>query len=291
MRVSQMFSQQVYLRTLKQTKSDLDATLAQLSSGKRVQYASDDPEAAKELLQLADETQQLTLRKNGISQARPWLQNTEQALTNLSTTLQSALTYGLQGSSSTMQQAERDALAEQIAGLRSQVNGLTNLQVAGHYIFSGTLTDTAPYDAAGVYQGNETQIQIPVDDGTTPINLPGDQVFGNSSSGPLKLLGDLETALRSGTAADVQGLLDPLRAAISKNAATLARVGNYRKQLEDADARIDDRMLEVKSRANDIGSADMAQTVSDVAKYTQGHEATLAAGARLYGSTFFDYLS
>ena len=50
-------------------------------------------------------------------------------------------------------------------------------------------------------------------------------------------------------------------------------------------------MLEVKSRANDIGSADMAQTVSDVAKYTQGHEATLAAGARLYGSTFFDYLS
>lgn len=94
------------------------------------------------------------MRRNGLSQARPWLQMTEQAVTDLGDILVRAETHAVQASSSTYQQGERLALADTIAGLRRQLEGLASIRVAGRYIFSGTLTDTEPYAADGTYQGN-----------------------------------------------------------------------------------------------------------------------------------------
>jgi len=39
-----------------------------------------------------------------------------------------------------------------------------------------------------------------------------------------------------------------------------------------------------------VAAADLAQAISDATRFSRTHEATLAAGARLYGPTFFDYL-
>lgn len=290
MRISETFTERTYTRNLRNVKASLDEALARMSSGRRLRYASDDPESAAEVIKLTDEAQRLTMRRNGISQCRPWLQQTETAVSSLGNILSQAQTYAIQGSSSTVQAPQRLALAEQISGLRRQVEGLTNLRIAGRYIFSGTRTDTAPYAADGSYQGNSETIQIMLDEGTIPINLPGRQVFGDNTTGPAKLLGDLENALRTGTEEDIQALLTPLRDALQQNTATLAKVGNYRSSMEDADARIDDLQYQVSQRANDLGAADMAEAISDVAQFQQGYQATLAAGAKLYGPTFFDYL-
>lgn len=290
MRVSQSFSRDVFLRNLRDVRSDLSEALARMSSGRRIRYASDDPAASAELVKLQDEAQALTVRRNGLSQARPWLQLTEQAVTELGNVLAEAETFAVQGSSSTLQPPQRLALAETISGLRRQVEGLTSLRISGRYLFSGTLTDTAPYAADGTYQGNDGRIEIRLDEGTQPINIPGDQIFGSSADGPLKILTDLEDALRNGTAQDVQNLLDPLRAAVQSNSTVVAQVGNLRKALEDADLRLADRQLSASERANDLGAANMAEAISDATRFQQNYDATLAAGARLYGSTFFDYL-
>ncbi len=290
MRVSESFSRNLFLRDLRGVHADLNEALARMSSGQRVRFGSDDPAAAAELVKLQDEAQALTMRRNGLSQARPWLQMTEQAVTELGNVLAEAETFAVQGASSVVQPPQRLALAETIAGLRRQVDGLTSLRIAGRYIFSGTLTDTQPYAADGTYQGNQGTIEIRLDEGEQPMNVPGDRIFGSSVAGPLKLLGDLEDALRSGTAADVQALLDPLRAAVQANSTVVAQVGNLRKALEDADLRLADRQTSVAERAQDLGAADMAEAISDATRFQQNYDATLAAGARLYGSTFFDYL-
>lgn len=88
----------------------------------------------------------------------------------------------------------------------------------------------------------------------------------------------------------MQALLEPLGDAVRENSTVLAQVGNLRKALEDADLRLTDRQFAVSQRANDLGAADMAEAISDASRFEQNYTATLAAGARLYGPTFFDYL-
>ncbi len=301
MRVSQAYTQDIFLRNLRKVKAQLDEALARSSSGKRVRFASDDPAAAGELLRLADEAQKLTARQHGLSQARPWLQLTEQAVTELSTVLISAQQTAIQGASETMKPEQMKALAEAIRGLRQQVSGLTELRVSGRFIFSGTQTTTNPYDAAGVYQGNDRRIEVPIDDVTVAISLPADDVFGEitnpgdattppAGTGAMGVLAQLEWAMDHGDQAMVRSLLDPLRNVITDNSAMLAHIGTQRKILEDGDLRLADRRLAVESRAADLGAADMAEALSDVAMFQTNYSVTLQAGAQLYGPNFFDYL-
>lgn len=290
MRVSESFSQSLFLSDLRQVRARLDKALATMSSGVRVRYGSDDPEAAGEIVALGDEVQKLTMRRNGLSQARPWLAMSEQAVKELGTALDQALTFAVQGAGTVLQPPQRMALASQVDGLIKQVEGLRETQIAGRFIFGGTRSDAPPFDADGNYLGNSSVMTVPSDNVPIQVNMPGDEVFGTAATGPLAALKQLSAALKTGNAADVQPLIDTVKQAVQSNAITLARVGNNRKALEDADLRLADRQLAVKTRVHDLGAADLAQAISEVTQYQQNHEATLAAGARLHGPTFFDYL-
>ena len=291
MRVSDAFTQRTFLRDLGRVKEQLNSALARASSGHRVRYASDDSQAAGELLRLADETRKLKARRDVISLATPWVSGSEAAVSNLERILITARDLAIQGASDTMQQENRDAIAEQVLGLRKQLEGLTETRVSGRYIFSGTLTTTPPFDANGVYQGNSESIETLLDEQTEAINLPGDEVFGEEGvGGPRELLRSLEAALRGGDTTAIQGLTEPLGDAIAANSTLLARVGNRSKAFADADARLGDQQLAVAQRASDLGAADLAEALSDIQKFQTGYQATLAAGSRLFGPNFFDYL-
>ncbi len=291
MRVSDAFTQRTFLRDLGRVKQQMNSAMARVSSGYRVRYASDDSQAAGELLRIADESRKLATRREVLSQARPWLQLSEQAVTELSKILRTAQDLGIQGASETLQQENRNAIAAQVAGLREQLDGLTNLRISGRYIFSGSLTTTPPFDSTGAYQGNSDGIEMLLDEQSQTINLPGDEVFGEEGvGGPRELLKRLEESLRAGDTSAIQNVLQPIRDAIAQNTALIARVGNRSKALEDADARLQDRQLAVAQRASDLGSADMAEALSDVQRFQTGYQATLAAGSRLFGPNFFDYL-
>lgn len=291
MRVSDAFSQRIFLRDLQRVNSRLDEALARVSSGKRVRFASDDPQAAAELVRIADESRDLTARRQALSLVRPWLQQTERALTDISEGLRTAQTQAIAASNGTVTGANMQAVATQIEGIRSELRKLANTQISGRYIFSGTAFTTPPFDANGTYQGNQESFEVALDGERLPLNFPGDVVFGEEGvGGPLAILEDLETALRAGDRAGVQATLDGLEQAIADNSTLLARIGNRSKSLEDADFRLQDKQLATASRASDLGAADMAEAISDVQRFQTGYQATLAAGARVFGPTFFDYL-
>jgi flagellar hook-associated protein 3 FlgL len=292
MRVSDAFTQRTFLRDLGRIKEQLNSALARASSGHRVRYASDDSQAAGELLRLADESLKLERHQRVLlSQAQPWLDNTATAVSSLEETLIEARNLAIEGASDTMQQANRDAIATRVLGLRKKLEGLAETRVSGRYIFSGTLTTTPPFDSNGVYQGNSESIDALLDGQTETLNLPGDEVFGEEGvGGPRELLRSLEAALRAGDLAAIQDLADPLGDAIAANSTLLARVGNRGKALDEAVARLAEQQTAASLRAADLGATDMAEALSDIQKFQTGYQATLAAGSRLFGPNFFDYL-
>ncbi|HHN75163.1 MAG TPA: hypothetical protein ENK10_08055 [Acidobacteria bacterium] len=292
LRVSDSQAQRSFLRNLRMVRAEMFDALDRMNSGKRVRYASDDPYSSSELMRLQEESQLLEARRRGISQSRAWLELSEQAVNQMGDMLNRGLTYAIQASSETNQQSGLDAIAEQVSGLINQVRNLATYRVSGNYIFSGTMTNVPPYDDTGAYQGNNSPIRIPLDGQTLEINFTADELFGVSGvSGPLELLERFESALQAGDTDAIQGMVEEFRDAGKKNTTILARVGTRRRLLEDADVRIQDKQVEISKRAADLGSADMAQAISDAARLQTGYQATLAAGARIFGPSFFDYLS
>ena len=134
-------------------------------------------------------------------------------------------------------------------------------------------------------------IKIPLDDGRVAINLPGNAVFGQiGGGGALDLLARLENALRGNNPDAVAGMIDEVQNLISTNSQFISSMGARRNRVENADLRIGDQQLENARRMNELGAADLAEAISDVQRLETGYQATLQAGARLFGPTFFDYL-
>lgn len=291
-RVSDSQAQQSFMRNLQRVRAEMYDALDRMNSGKRIRFASDDSYSSAELMRLQEEGQRLDARRRGISQSRAWLELGEQAVNQMGEVLTKGLTYAIQAASETNQQAGRDAIAEQVAGLISQVKSLSGYRVSGNYIFSGTMTNIPPYDDSDAYQGNDRGIRIPLDGQTLQINFTADELFGEiGSGGPLELLKRFEEALQAGDVDAIQGMVAEFREANKANTTVLARVGTRRNMLEDADIRIQEKQVEIASRSADLGAADMAQAISDVARLQTGYQTTLAAGSRLFGPTFFDYMS
>ncbi len=291
MRISQEFSQATFLRNLSQARESMNSALAQMSSGKRVVFASDDPQAASRIGRLTEDAQRLAVRQRMFSQTRPWFQLTEQAVTDLGDQLLEARKLAIQGSSEEFQGDQMRAIASQVAGLAEQVEALTRLRIGGRFVFSGTLTSVEPYDDAGRYQGNSGEIRLPLDDGTVIINIPGDQIFGEIGTGGARdLLDRLEAALLAEDHSAVQALIDPLSAAIADNSATLAKIGTRRQVLEDADVRVAEREISIEQAISNLADADMARAISDASKFDVVTQATLGAGTRLFGPSFFDFI-
>jgi flagellar hook-associated protein 3 FlgL len=291
MRVSESQGQQVFLRNLQRVRSELHSTLEKMATGKRVRFASDDPHASAELMRLYESSQRIDARQRSISQSRAWMELTEKAVSEVGNILATSQQLAVQASSETLGQSQLDAIAEQVNGLRQQLLGIANYSVSGSFIFSGTLTNTEPYDDTGAYQGNDQHIDIPIDQGTLQLNLTGREVFGEiGGGGAMDLLDEFETVLRAGDTDTIQTFTGQFRDAVSTNSSRITKIGTLRSRLEQADVRLDERKLEYQERIADLGAVDMAKAISDAQRLETGYQSTLNAGARLFGPTFFDYL-
>jgi flagellar hook-associated protein 3 FlgL len=87
----------------------------------------------------------------------------------------------------------------------SSVVSQANTSYQGSYLFGGTASTTSPYTAdptspsGYTYNGNNDVNSVQVGDKlSVQVNLPGSQIFSNSSANVLGSLSSLVTALQSG---------------------------------------------------------------------------------------------
>ncbi|XOV79339.1 MAG: flagellar hook-associated protein FlgL [Aestuariibacter sp.] len=203
MRIStnQIFDQAI--RGVTDNQLGLAKTQQQLSSGKRILSASDDPVGAAQVLRLTEELDQLaqynknnTLLQNNLSQE-------EAVLRNVTETVQRARSLTVQAGNGINSDKDRAAIGEEIEQIRDQVFDLMNSRDAdGNYIFSGFQSDSAAfiYDPSATgnkyqYQGDDGQNRIQISDNVSvATGDSGREVFEN-------VLARLKSTVTGGTAA------------------------------------------------------------------------------------------
>lgn len=270
--------------------------LQQLASGSRINAPSDDPAGAAALLENQSQSDQVDQFQKNIQDLQPQLQAADSALSSVVSAVTQAISLGVEGGNSTLGASNLQSLAQEVSGIRDEILGIANTSVQGQYIFSGTLTKTAPYvlDAAspsGVsYQGNTGVNSIQLSNGqTAPINLPGSQLFSNPGGDLFGALQQLITALQTGTG------VSAATAALSQAFSLLDNVrtfyGTTLNELNNSETFLSNESVQLSTQATQIAGADLAAATTTLAQTQTATTALLTSqGKALSLPTLFDFL-
>ena len=146
MRISPYITQ-IVLNALNAADQAEQTALLQLTTGKRVNVASDDPSAAAREVAISSQSGDCDQFLRSIASISSELQTADSALNSGVTALQQAISLGVEGANGTMSQQDRAALASEVQSISQQMLGIANLSYNGKYVFAGTADSQPPYVA------------------------------------------------------------------------------------------------------------------------------------------------
>ncbi|HHT9127092.1 MAG TPA: flagellar hook-associated protein FlgL [Candidatus Brocadiia bacterium] len=290
---------------LQRSADRLQMLQEQLSSGKRINRFSDDPNGARKALFLHSESKQLEQFSANVQEAKDALTFSSSVLDDIAGTLSRIKDLSLQASDGSLTQKERSAIAVEVNELLESLLTSSNSTRLGKYIFSGTETDTQAFEATRSadgkitdmqYKGNREAIKYQIGPGiNTQVNRTGDEIFldNNIFSSLITLRDTLENKNNLSQHEQIQEIsnqtssIDNMHANILNESATL---GGKTKRLELTENRLRDAQLAVESLRSDFEDADTTDVVLKLKNEENLFQAALASGARVIQPSLLDFL-
>jgi flagellar hook-associated protein 3 FlgL len=278
-----------FLAALDQQNSSLGRTLEQLSDGKRVRVASDDPSGARRALSLRGRLVRTEGYNRSSNSAASDLQTIDSRLGEIYNRLVEARSSSLRAASGSFEGAN-GALADGIESIREEIISLANTVQNGRYLFGGTQNQSPPFDAAGVYSGNSDETQAPLDTNLqVGVTVDGSQVLQGAVD-VLATLDSIAVAIRNNDQTTVGNLIADLTTALKNVNLSRGDIGTRLKRVEDNLIRLDDERLQLQTRIADIEDVDIAEVAVDFSAVTTAQNALSQAATSLLGRSLFDYL-
>lgn len=160
------------LTSLLNLREGMERLQGQVSSGRRIQTAADDPVASSQILNLAERASAMEQFNRNANLADLRLSDQETALASATNTLQRVRELLLSGQNGSLTAEDRRYLNSEIRQRLEELLGIANSRNAnGEYIFAGTQVDTRPFatDASGstTYAGDQNVRQLRISEGRT----------------------------------------------------------------------------------------------------------------------------
>ena len=293
MRVNPDMSPDV-LAAVWKTQSDEETALQQLSTGKRVNVPSDDPLAAAQIIGNHDQSRRADQYLQNIDTLTNQLQTADTAMGSMVVALNQAIVLGVQGSTGTVSDANRQQIVQNLQGIQAQLVLLANTSVGGNYLFGGTETTAAPFtnNPSGVtYNGNDGTNTVQIADGLElQTNLPGSQLFQNGGADVFGSLQQLISALQTGDVAAAKTATSQVRGAFDFVTQQRIFYGNAVNQLNSTETFLNQEQVNLKSQQNNLIGADITKAATDLTRAQTAHDAALAAAAKILPTSLLDYL-
>jgi flagellar hook-associated protein 3 FlgL len=286
------------LAAIQQSELSLQTALQQVSTGKSVNLPSDNPAAEADMVQNTIETANVDQYTQNVSSVLSSVQTADSALSSVVTSLTQAVSLGTEGANGTNSAANQQAIATQVQGILSSVVSQANLSYQGAYVFSGTASTTVPYTADSsspsgyAYNGNNDVNSVQIGDQlNVQVNLPGSQVFSNSSNNVLGSLSSLVTALQSGNTSAISTATNAVSAALSYVSQQRVVYGNAESQVNAQETYLQQETVNLSSQATSLVGVDMATAATNLSQAETDNNAALAAAAKVVPNTILSYLS
>jgi flagellar hook-associated protein 3 FlgL len=290
-----------FLESLRALNQRQERAVRQLSSGKRVQSVSDDPDAVAVILQARAQTARLEQIQANLNRLRTETDAAEGALQQAVKLMDRVRSLGA-AATGTQQTAEtRAGIAGEIADILERLVGLANTEIDGRFIFSGDSDATPPLGALdfaqsppwGVYQGaaatrraeHPTGIQFDVS------RTAGD-IFTNAdpAKNVLQKVEDLRQALLANDDQAIRDAIAPLARVSSHLNAELMFYGNVQNQLAESVETASKMTMRLAAELSSHEDTDVTETIVELQQIRFQQQAALQAKGSLPRTSLFDYL-
>jgi len=307
MRISSAYAFESSLANLQRRQQVLSETQQQLTSGKRVQKASDDPSSAAQAERALASMSRSEARLRASGASRNAMQISEATLGDASEMLQQARELIVAAGDGSYTDAERKTLGESLRGLRNDLLALANrTDGSGRYLFGGQGADSPPLvdtPTGVIYTGVAGQQQGAGGDGT-PLSIdgraawlqapdPNNPTVGLSVFDALdKAVGELLTTGRTSAqvAQTVSDGLGDIDAVADNLSAWRARAGEALNRADGIDERLGKDKLDAQRERSEAEDLDMVSGISDFQNRQSGYDAALKTYSLVQRMSLFDYL-
>lgn len=269
----------------------------QVSSGRRVNAASDDPAAAsagiRERNQIAVQDQYSVAADSASAR----LTVIDTVLSDVLLRLDDSRVAILSARGSQVSPEQREAAARQLESLRDALASSFNTSFKGTYPFAGSAGTTPPYQqlAGGVVVANaidQTPVRLDIDVHTSvQITYSAEAIARGSDAEDLfQHLEKAIAAVRAGNDADMQSASDGLKAVFNRATAAQTLVGASMRAIEVQQGRVGALRRASEARIGELEGADMAEAISGMTQAEAAYRAALGAVATTARVSLMDYL-
>lgn len=283
------------LAALNQTELAAQEASLQISTGKTVNQASDNPTAAALLVDNNDEATFNSGYLQSISAVQGQLSTADSTLSSFTSSLQQAISLGVEAANGTTSTSDQAAIATQLQGIQSQLLSFANTSYEGTYLFAGTDTSTAPFvlDNAipsGVnYLGNTGVNQVSIGNGyKLAVNVPGSSLFSANGNDMFLAVNNLIQAVQ--TNVGIPAAVTAVTAASSYLSAQAVFYGNAIDQTQSQTNYLNAAQLQLTQQQSALGGVDLAVAASNLTQANTDTQAALEAISKMTQNDLFDYL-
>jgi len=297
---------QMFLADVAGAQQRIAVANRQLSSGLKVQVASDEPDVVGTLLQLRANLQKNSQLTSNLGLAKTDADVAEASLSSATQLMDTALTLAAQGATATTNASARQAIAGQVQGILEQMVSYSNTQSAGRHVFSGD-ADTSPAyqldlsQANGVDQLNTAAATRHVENpagGSFPVSQTAQQIFDDrnpdgslASDNVFAALNSLRVALLNNNTSGITAATTSLKTASDHLNLSLAYYGTVQNRIQDATTWAGNYDVQLQTQIGQLQDADVAAASLELSQGTTQLQAAFASEARLPRYTLFDFLS
>ena len=297
-------SEATFLRNIEKIQARGDRAQLEVTSGKRIFTASDEPDGVSALLVTRAEIEANDQLTNNLGRTKAEVDAAENGLQQAIKVLERARTLAAQGKNGFNEESTWTALSLEAGDLTQQLLNVSNLAIEGRYIFAGNSDSNQPFDydpgleSVTFYAGSAATRQS-LFPGGNPFKVAkaGDEIFDNAgvdlsgiSKSAFAALKTLKDAL---TAKDEDGLrtaLVAIETSVKHISGELSFYGATQRRVIEATSAAQSTSLRLSSQLTRLEDSDLTQAILE----SQQAQFQLQAAFQIRGQrprqTLFDYL-
>jgi len=310
MRVSSAMFPNMLVEELGTLSQKLQQLQTESSTGQRIRDPEDDPSAVQRVLNMQSQSSELQQYQSNIAT----LQGTAEAAGSAASALQqiaSKISDIATSAGGTASQDDLDAYATEVSQLISEAVSIANTQYNGNYLFGGTLSGQAPFEAntdsdgqitSVDYKGNTSTASVEIAQGVTLSVVPPGA--NTSGSGPGGLITDTRTGadffahmislrddLLSGNVQAITNTDLPALEADEQNQILYStNINVAEERLSTAADAAKTQQTSLTSLISNDADADLAQTITKLSQAQYAYQAAIETGGKILQQSLLDYL-
>lgn len=287
-----------FLADLSKIQSRIAVANRQITSGYKINQASDDATALTSILKYQGQIDHLTQTQTNLSLSQAETQTADGALQTAATILNQLTSIASQGASDTSSQDTRAILGDRVKQLAQQLVMVANTSINGRHVFGGDNPGVAPFTFSwpsspnGVTRNSTAGATGLIDDGnglTTSAGMTAADIFDSGTNSIFKAAYDLSQALTTNNSAGILAAVDSLSGATTYLTQVSASYGERENWIQQASDSATNQITQLTQQLASVREADLPAAITDLTTNQTALQAALSAHASLSTKTLFDY--